>query len=64
MIGTLVYPYSVEFKRTKGWYDGRWAEISNWLNDTMGDIPDWEYMDEHFWFKKEEHKTLFLMRWT
>jgi hypothetical protein len=36
----------------------------NWLCDTIGTPQrDWMYNFGHVWFLKEEHKTLWLLRW-
>jgi len=36
----------------------------NWLCNTIGTpTKDWHYNFAHIWFYKEEHKTLWLLRW-
>jgi hypothetical protein len=37
----------------------------NWLCNNIGTPQkDWLYNFGHVWFLKEEHKTLWLLRWT
>lgn len=37
----------------------------NWLCDNIGTPQkDWHYNFAHIWFHKEEHKTLWTLRWT
>jgi hypothetical protein len=36
----------------------------NWLCNTIGTPrKDWHYNFAHIWFLREEHKTLWLLRW-
>jgi hypothetical protein len=59
----LVFPYCVPYPRTGNWYCV-WRELSSWMTDNFGKCAvNWEYMDEKFWFKTAEDKTLFLLRW-
>jgi hypothetical protein len=61
---TRVFPYCVSFPRTDDWWNGEWRDISNWCSETIGGVvTHWEYMDKCFWFKREEDKTLFLLKW-
>jgi hypothetical protein len=58
------FPYRVSFRRTSDWWTTGWREISSWLAITVGPCAThWEYLGEQFMFTKEEHKTLFLLRW-
>jgi hypothetical protein len=55
--------YRVYFPRTGDWYnnEGKWYQLSTWLDDTIG--YDWDYVDEHFEFSDESHKLWFMLRW-
>lgn len=60
----MVFPYSVPYPRNATWFSGGWSELSNWLNECIGQCAvDWEYIGEEFLFKTAEHKTLFLLKW-
>ena len=56
------FPLEVEYKRTHDWWNGPWQVISDWCNSAYGQ-GNWEYYDEHFRFKTEANKLLFLLRW-
>ena len=61
------FPYGVRYKRTRTWWSpgGDWYKISNWLSKTIGRSGiDWDFIDEHFVFNQEIHRTLFLLRWS
>lgn len=56
------YPYSVKYPRTANWWGRDWGLRSSWCTDAFG-IGNWEYDHEHFMFKTEEDKLMFVLRW-
>lgn len=56
------YPYIVVYPRPKDWWNGRWPEVSGWCADTFGG-DNWEYAFHRFYFRKEEDRTAFILRW-
>ena len=40
------------------------AEIVDWCNTLYKVGEDFTYAGSNFWFKKQEHYTWFLMRWS
>jgi hypothetical protein len=54
--------YSVPYKRTGKWWVGDWYTLSTWCNENFGQ-REWDYMNERFMFRQEEHQTLFMLRW-
>ena len=60
------FPFKVPYYRTDDWYwnGGTWYKLSNWCTDTFGfSGHDWDYVNSHFVFKDESHKTMFMLRW-
>ena len=59
------FPYSVEYLRTRNWYNvtGDWYQISTWCTQTFGQ-GNWEYINQCFMFEQESHKVVFLLRWS
>lgn len=42
-----------------------WPEQIRWLLEILGPIGDkWEYHRSEVWFKTEEDRIMFLLRWT
>lgn len=41
-----------------------WPEQIRWLLENLGPIGEnWEYHRSEVWFKTEEERTMFLLRW-
>ena len=56
--------YTVKYRRTYDWRDGKWADISNWCHDRCGRVTvNWDYINEHFCFETEEDLVAFKLRW-
>lgn len=61
---TVTKTYSVKYKRTFDWYNGRWADLANWCDTTFGrENWAWCHTSEEFLFEKEAHKMMFILRW-
>jgi hypothetical protein len=56
------YPYRVDYKRTNDWFDGHWAEVSTWCNETVG-AGKWEFYWGEFVFAEEQDYMLFQLKW-
>jgi hypothetical protein len=53
--------FSVPYKRTKNWWSGDWADISNWCRENV--LGRWDYMNEEFLFTEEQDYVWFTLRW-
>ena len=52
------YPYSIHYEPNR---KVNWNEIFAWCSKNFR--YDWGYYDQIFMFNREEHLTLFILRW-
>lgn len=59
------FPYSIEVKRTRDWYDvgGQEYRIRDWCYTNIGSNIEWECTANIFFFKEEHYKLHFKLRW-
>ena len=56
--------YPVKYKRTPDWWDGHWADVSNWCTSTFGKNHwAWSHVAEEFLFEKASDRLMFILRW-
>ena len=75
VFGARYYTVSPKFDWDMGleWYNQHWNDMLAWCVETLGPSPSdgiwtpgapWYANNSKFWFRKEEDKMLFLLRWS
>ena len=61
------WPYWV---RPYNYDEKEWQDMSQWVTDTMGDCnwlkenARWVGSDRKYWFRDEQDRTFFILRWS
>jgi hypothetical protein len=73
VFGARYYTVEPKFSWETGWYNQGWNDMMDWCVATFGPTPSdgiwtpgarWYANNSKFWFRKEEDKMLFLLKWS
>lgn len=73
VFGARYYTVEPDFGWRAGWYNQGWEDMLAWCVQTFGPTPEdgiwtpgsrWYVNNAKFWFRKEEDKMLFLLKWS
>lgn len=73
VFGARYYTVSPKFDKISGWYNQQWNDMMSWCVDIFGPTPKdgvwtpgarWYANNAKFWFRNEQDRTAFLLRWT